>query len=77
MSFADELIHAVHRPPVQFRKIPEKILCRKCFNWLSVYYAQDRLYAVDCECCGYTGFVKTNSPSEVAMFFGDKMDEEV
>ena len=38
MSFAEELIHAAHRPPVQFRKTPEKIHCRNCGSLLEAFY---------------------------------------
>ena len=77
MSFANELIHAAHRPPVQFRKTPEKIHCRNCGSLLEAYYAEDRLYAVKCYGCDYVAIVKASSPSGAAMFFGDKMGEEV
>ena len=76
MKFGDELIHVAHHPPVHFRKTPEKILCRNCGSHLETYYAENRLYAVRCFGCDYVSFVKACSPSEAAMMFGDKMDEE-
>lgn len=74
MDFANQLIHTAHRPPVQFRKTPEKIRCRNCGSLLQAYYAEERLYAVKCYGCDYVAIVKASSPSGAAMFFGAKMD---
>lgn len=77
MDFPDELIHAAFRPPVRFRKTPEKIRCRNCGSILQAYYAEEQLYAVKCYGCDYVAIVKACSPSGAAMMFGAKMDKEV